>query len=102
MIRYRRWLLAVLGIVLLALALSSAAAAVLAEGSVHPILKRRPSDTAALAYSIAHATGATARKVTITASDGVKLNAWWLSPKESNGRGVMVCHGVADSAFGAL
>jgi dipeptidyl aminopeptidase/acylaminoacyl peptidase len=98
----RRCLLAVLGIVALVLALSSVAAAVLAEGSVHPILKRRSSDTAALAYSIADASRATARKVTITTSDGVRLNAWWLSPPESNGRGVIVCHGVADSAFGAL
>lgn len=100
--RYRSTFLAVLGIVVLVLALSFASAAVLAEGSVHPIVKRRSSDTAALAYSIAHAAGSTARKVTITTRDGVRPNAWWLAPRESNGRGVIVCHGVADSAFGAL
>jgi hypothetical protein len=102
----RRWLFRVLGSVIVVLALSfgttAVLAAVLAEGSVHPLLKRRATDTAALAYSIAHAANATARKVTITTKDGVTLDAWWLSPPKPNGRAVIVCHGVADSAFGAL
>lgn len=34
--------------------------------------------------------------------DGTALTAWWLSPKQANGRAVMACHGVADSAFGAM
>jgi dipeptidyl aminopeptidase/acylaminoacyl peptidase len=80
----------------------SFAAAVLAEGALHPLLRRRASDTAALAYSVAQAANATAQKVSIQASDGVALNAWWLSPQRPNGRAVMVCHGVADSAYGAL
>jgi pimeloyl-ACP methyl ester carboxylesterase len=84
------------------LVLSIAAAAILAEGAVHPLLTRRASDTAALAYSIGQATGATVRKVTIRADDGVMLNAWWLVPQQRTGHAVMVCHGVADSAYGAL
>lgn len=89
--RYLRWFLAVLGIVVLVLALSFAGAAVLAEGSVHPILKRRSSDTAALAYSIAHAAGSTARKVTITTKDGVRLNAC-CSRKPWSWRESRICH----------
>jgi hypothetical protein len=92
----------VAALVVVLLLLSFAVAAVLAEGAVHPLLTRRASDTAILAHSIAQATGATARKVSIRAGDGVALNAWWLAPERQNGQAVMVCHGVADSAYGAL
>ena len=86
----------------LAWMLSAFAAGVLAEGAIHPILKRRASDTQALVNSVARTTGATARKVSITSRDGIKLDAWWLARPDAGSPGVMVCHGVADSAFGAM
>jgi hypothetical protein len=97
-----RWLALLLSLAIAVLGFSFIAAAVLAEGALHPLLKRRASDTAALAYGVAQAANGTARKVSIQAGDGVGLNAWWLSPQQPNGRAVMVCHGVADSAYGAL
>jgi len=97
-----RWLPWLGGFIVAFLLLSFAGAAILAEGALHPLLRRRASDTAILAHSIAQSSGATARKVNIRAGDGVALNAWWLVPGQQNGRAVMVCHGVADSAFGAL
>lgn len=87
---------------MLTVGLSFLTAAALAEGALHPLLRRRSSDTAALAYSIGQSEGATLRKVSILAKDGVTLNAWWLSPKQPSGRAVIVCHGVADSAYGAM
>ena len=98
----RRWLWRLLSLVTVLLGLSFAAAAVLTEGALHPLLRRRASDTAALAHSIASACGGTARKVRIHAKDGTVLNAWCLLPRQPNGKAVMVCHGVADSAYGAL
>lgn len=98
----RAWLFSLFGLLILALLLTFAAGAALAEGAIHPILKRRASDTAALAHSIAQAIGATERQVFIATPDGVQLDAWWLSSPRSNGRAVIVCHGVGDSAFGGL
>jgi dipeptidyl aminopeptidase/acylaminoacyl peptidase len=98
----RRWLVVLPVLMVAIFGFSLAAAAVLAEGALHPLLKRRASDTAALAYSIAQAANGTAQKVNIQGRDGVALDGWWLAPKEPNGRAVMVCHGVADSAYGAL
>lgn len=97
-----RWFPWLAGFIVAFLLLSFAAAAILAEGALHPLLTRRASDTAILAHSIAQSTGATARKVSLRAGDGTALNAWWLVPERHNERAVMVCHGVADSAYGAL
>jgi uncharacterized protein len=92
-----------LGSITLVIALISfSAAALLAEGALHPLIRRRPSDTAALAYSIAQTANVTATRVCIRAADGTALTGWWLSSKNANGRAVMACHGVADSAFGAM
>jgi uncharacterized protein len=73
-----------------------------AEGALHPLLTRRASDTAALAFSVGQSADATALKVNIRVHDGTGLNGWWLVPRHPNGRAVMVCHGIADSAYGAL
>jgi predicted alpha/beta-fold hydrolase len=98
----RRWLVWLLTLVMICLGLSFTAAAVLTEGALHPLLRRRASDTATLAHSIAGAFSSTAQKVAIRAENGTALDAWWLTPRQPNGEAVMVCHGVADSAYGAL
>lgn len=101
--RARRWLLLIAAILSLAFVVFSfVAAGIVAEGALHPLLRRRATDAATLAISISEATGASVEKVSIRAADGTRLNAWWLVPKQRSGRGVMVCHGVADSAHGAL
>ncbi len=38
--------------------------------------------------------GAGVRPVSIDAADGAKLSAWWVSPQRSNGRAVMLLHGI--------
>ena len=96
-----RWLVCLLAVPPVLLAVSFVIASVVAEGTLHPLLKRRASDTAALAFSIAQSADATALSVSIRTYDGTGI-AWWLVPRRSNGRAVMVCHGIADSAYGAL
>ena len=72
------------------------------EGALRPLIHRRASDTATLAYNVAESSHATAQHLTIRAADGTPLDGWWLVPANFDGRAVIVCHGVADSAFGAL
>jgi alpha-beta hydrolase superfamily lysophospholipase len=84
------------------LGLTFAAGAVLAEGAIHPLHMRRASDTAAMAQSIASSSGARVSHVSIQAKDGTVLKAWWFVPPQPAGRGIMVCHGVADSAWGGF
>jgi uncharacterized protein len=100
--RGRRWLFRVIALVAALLGLSFVAAAILTEGALHPLLRRHASDTAALAYSIAHASGGKVQQIRIHARDGTLLDAWWLSPQKPSGEAVIACHGVADSAFGAM
>jgi len=80
----RRWVWGVCGF----WAITFAAAVFLAEGAIHPPRLHRPA---------AHA-----QEVFITAKDGTRLDAWWISPARPNGSAVIVCHGVGDSAYGAL
>jgi uncharacterized protein len=98
----KRFALFLGGVTLLIALVSFSAAAVLAEGALHPLVRRRPSDTAALAYSIAQTANVSATRVCIRAADGTALTGWWLYSQSGNGRAVMACHGVADSAFGAM
>ncbi len=100
--RSKRLVLWVISSLLIAIAVTLAGAVVLTEGALHPLIRRRASDTAALAYSVAQTANVTASKVCIRGEDGVALSAWWLSPRQPNGRAVIACHGVADSAFGAM
>jgi dipeptidyl aminopeptidase/acylaminoacyl peptidase len=87
---------------ILILILSGAIAVIITEGALHPLLRRRSSDTAALAQSSASVVSGLAREVTVTAADGTVLKGWWLQPRHWTGRAVMACHGVADSGFGVM
>jgi dipeptidyl aminopeptidase/acylaminoacyl peptidase len=99
---FRVFLIVLSSVALLSLLASWGVAAVLAEGSLHPPLHRRASDTAALAISIARGSVGSAQPVVISASDGTHLSAWWLLPPHPGDRAVLVCHGVADSGFGVM
>ena len=100
--RKRRLVLWIAGLLMAAIAVTLAAAVVLTESALHPLIKRRASDSAALAFSIAQTANVSATNVCIRADDGVVLDAWWFAQPQPNGRAVMVCHGVADSAFGGM
>ncbi len=86
MAQKKRWLLVAMVVGLVALAITFAAAAVLAEGAVHRIPKSNASDTAALAYRVAQGAGGSAEQVFIAAQDGVRLDGWWLASPHPNGR----------------
>ncbi len=101
-IRRNRWFWLVVSLATLFLLLSFVAAAMLAEGATHLARIDRRRETAIAAQHLANSTNSVATHVTITANDGVALNAWWLMPSQSNGKAVIVCHGVADSSYGAL
>ncbi|MBV9759370.1 MAG: alpha/beta fold hydrolase [Acidobacteriaceae bacterium] len=99
----RRFKLAGAAAIALLLAVGSlVAVGVVTEGALHPPLRRRASDTAALAQSTSAAVSGAARQVTIRAADGVSLKGWWIVPGEWNGRAVIACHGVADSGIGVM
>src|SRR5207249_4052386 len=44
--------------------------------------------------------GADLENVQITAADGATLNGWYLRPHHSNGRDVLLLHGVQDNREG--
>ena len=82
--------------------LTFVASIVLTEGALRPLIRRRASDTTALAYSISQTAHVNATPVRIRAADGATMTGWWLSQQSGNSRAVMICHGVADSAFGGM
>ena len=97
--RTRKWILrAVAGVVLVYLL----GAIALAEISLHPI--RLPHHRCArlikLAEKSAQAAGGPLQNVSIKASDGTELQAWYVQPAHSSGNAVVLLHGVGDSRAG--
>jgi pimeloyl-ACP methyl ester carboxylesterase len=87
------WLLLVLNVLVVVL---------LTEGAMHPFRVRHNQDVALPAHNIEQSTGSSGRLVSITASDGTVLKAWWFLPHAGATRAVIVCHGVGDSAMGSI
>ena len=94
------WILGALAFLLLFHLLLVAA---VAEFAIHPPAIRRTCDTDSMALHVAAAFGATPELVTMQSADGIKLSAWWLRlPNAVNTKAVLMCHGVADTAFGIM
>jgi len=71
----------------------------LAELQLHPW--RRPLVHSRQASEIARARyGTELQNVEITAADGISLNAWYIRPRNANGRDVLLLHGVQDNREG--
>lgn len=71
----------------------------LAELQLHPW--RRPLRYTQAAASIVRARyGVDLQNVGITAADGITLNAWYVRPRNANGRDVLLLHGVTDNREG--
>jgi dipeptidyl aminopeptidase/acylaminoacyl peptidase len=66
------------------------------------VIWSRPAPEPALADELARAAGASWETARVTAADGAVLEAWVFTPRVSNGAGVVVLHGVADSRRGML
>ena len=78
------------GLVLFALC-AAAAGIFLCETTLHPYIKSSVS---------AAEDGSRARPVSITASDDLKLRAWYRAPVTSNGACAVLLHGVSDTHLG--
>jgi dipeptidyl aminopeptidase/acylaminoacyl peptidase len=73
----------------------------LAEGSLHPPHLTPVAAVDRLVGAIANESGAEVRTVFVRSADGTRLHAYWLKPKGRTDRGVLIAHGVADSAWGS-
>ena len=84
-----------LGVVILYLVVSLAAAVFLAEVTLHPPRRyARNRETFQKEVESFHATLA---DTSLDASDGTVLKAWFARPQVANGESVILLHGVADS-----
>src|ERR1700761_6972366 len=72
----------------------------IAEGAVHGLGRRQPDPS--YANWVTRETGATWMTVQVTASDGVRLEAWLFTPRQPNGAAVIALHGVNDSRLGMI
>jgi dipeptidyl aminopeptidase/acylaminoacyl peptidase len=88
----------VLGIGIALVLWTGVASIFLAENAVHIWEPAHVGD--AQARMIARQGDASWKPVRITADDGAALDAWLLIPREPNGGGVIVTHGVGDTRLG--
>ena len=84
------------------LVLCATAGIILCEGGIVVPPQMRTTAQPRLADALAAGAEATWRPVEITAADGVKLKAWLFRPREANGKGAILLHGVVDSRQGTL
>jgi len=64
--------------------------------------QRRPLSHRVMAQATAARFGATLQDVSVTASDGARLQGWFARPAKSNGDAVILLHGVADNREGMV
>lgn len=81
------------------LAGSGLAGIIAAEVSLRP--PRRPLRYAELARATAARHQATLADVSLTTSDGVRLQGWFAQPQKANGSAILLFHGVSDNREGA-
>jgi dipeptidyl aminopeptidase/acylaminoacyl peptidase len=85
-------------VVLIYLCASLFASVLLAELTLHPYRMRLTHEPQlAERYS---RFGASLNEVTLRASDGAELGAWYSSPAHANGRAVILLHGISDNREG--
>jgi fermentation-respiration switch protein FrsA (DUF1100 family) len=74
----------------------------IAEFALHPV--RRAFNSASRDEGASHASDddATLSEISITAKDGIALDAWLFRPEQWNGNSVIVLHGLKDNRVGML
>src|ERR1700752_1116255 len=88
-----------LSVLTICLAVSLAAGVILSEAALHPA--RRPiADRAKYGAEAMHEANASLQDVSITATDGSVLKAWYVRPSIFSGSSVILLHGVADNREG--
>jgi dipeptidyl aminopeptidase/acylaminoacyl peptidase len=90
-----RWLIRLGTAVLIGLAIGSA---FLAENALHVWTRAAPDP--AEAGALARQGAASWKPVKVTADDGARLDAWLFTPRQPNGAGVILMHGVGDTRMG--
>lgn len=89
----------VLSVLTIYLVISLAAGVILAEAALHPA--RRPiADRAEYDAEAMQEANASLQDVSITATDGSVLKAWYARPSTFSGSSVILLHGVADNREG--
>jgi dipeptidyl aminopeptidase/acylaminoacyl peptidase len=66
------------------------------------VIRERSSPEPLLAQELARATGSTDEIARVTAADGALLDGWVFTPRDANGGGVILLHGVGDTRRGML
>ncbi|HEX3748194.1 MAG TPA: alpha/beta fold hydrolase [Bryobacteraceae bacterium] len=69
-----------------------------AETALH--INERPRPDGAEADAIAHGTASVWEPARVTAPDGIVLDSWLFTPREPNGSGAILLHGVGDTRTG--
>jgi dipeptidyl aminopeptidase/acylaminoacyl peptidase len=87
-----------IGVAILVLFAVAAASVFLAENALHVWNTAPPQD--ANAGPIAVQGAASWKPARIEASDGAILKGWMFTPRQSNGAGILLMHGVADTRLG--
>jgi uncharacterized protein len=84
------------------LGLSFVAGVFVAEGTLHPGRRPLSANDEMQAQGMANSHDTELVNVGIPARDGVTLSAWSLRPRNSNGRAVILLHGLSDNRLGMI
>jgi dipeptidyl aminopeptidase/acylaminoacyl peptidase len=84
------------------LGLSFVAGVFVAEGTLHPGRRPLSANDKMQAQGMANSHDTELVNVGIPAHDGVTLSAWSLRPRNSNGRAVILLHGLSDNRLGMI
>jgi pimeloyl-ACP methyl ester carboxylesterase len=72
------------------------------EGALHPQRRLLPADANLIAQQIADEFEAKLETASITARDGIVLQAWEIRPQNANGDAVILLHGLSDNRLGMI
>ncbi len=84
------------------LALSFVAGVFVAEGTLHPGRRPLSANDEMQAQGMARSHDSELVNVAIPVRDGVTLSAWSLLPRNSNGKAVILLHGLSDNRLGMI
>jgi uncharacterized protein len=84
------------------LTLSFIAGVFVAEGTLHPGRRSLSTKDEMQATGMARNHDSELTDVAIPASDGARLSAWSIQPRNSNGKAVVLLHGLSDNRLGMI
>jgi len=73
-----------------------------AERTLHPARRSLSVKDETQAQAVAHSHNSELANVAIPARDGATLSAWSIRPRNSNGRAVILLHGLSDNRLGMI